>query len=142
MLLLSTIAAAVLAAGGCSCGPGGCMQPAHNAPPAAQLMHPGPGVGGPGPGVIPVGNQMLMGPGGPPPGCNIGPGGNSMCCGGGYCDNGPVNPGGMMQCQYCEGGACGPGGCLGDGGMGGTSQIAFVGEEGLQVQWDVSGSGM
>ncbi len=126
-MLLSTLAATALAASGCTCGPGGCAQPAYNAPPAQQMMHPGPGVGGPGPGVIPVGNQMTMGGGGGmPPGCNIGPGGNS-------------GPGGVSQCQYCppcEGGA---GGMMG---MPAASQIAFVGEEGLQVSWDVSGSGM
>lgn len=39
----------------------GCATPkTHNLPPAQQLMHPGPGVGGPGPGVIP--------PQGPPAG--------------------------------------------------------------------------
>ena len=32
----------------------GCAVPkAHNLPPAQQLMEPGPGVGGPGPGVLP-----------------------------------------------------------------------------------------
>lgn len=131
---LSTLAAAALAVAGCI-GPGGAMQKAYNAPPAQQLMHPGPGVGGPGPGVLPVGNQMMRGPGGPPPGCMIGPGGNSAPGGGG-----------VNQCQYSE--PCGPGG-MGAGGMGGamygmpaTSQIAFIGEEGLQVAWDVSGSGM
>ncbi len=41
----------------------GCKSPiAHNLPPAERLMHPGPGVGGPGPGV------MLRGSAGPPGG--------------------------------------------------------------------------
>jgi hypothetical protein len=44
---------------------GGCGTPLkqHNLPPAQQLMEPGPGVGGPGPGVLPpVGPPMLAGP--------------------------------------------------------------------------------
>lgn len=48
------------------------------------------------------------------------------------------------QCQYCEGGSCpvgGGAGCVGGGaGMGPTSQIQFVGEQGLTIAWDVSGS--
>jgi hypothetical protein len=37
-----------------ACLASGCAIPkAHNLPPAQQLMHPGPGVGGPGPGVMP-----------------------------------------------------------------------------------------
>ncbi|MEM6329646.1 MAG: hypothetical protein AAF790_05290 [Planctomycetota bacterium] len=130
---------------------------AYNLPPAQQIQHPGPGVGGPGPGVIPVGNQMTMGapgggpfygPGGSTPGC--GPMGGG--CGPGGCDiagvpGAPASAGGGIQpVQYCEGGAGGPGGCYGGaGGMMGpptTSQIAFVGEEGLQVSWSVSGGGV
>jgi hypothetical protein len=126
-LLMSAVATTV-ATVGCA----GRM--AYNLPPAQQMMHPGPGVGGPGPGVIPVGNSMIN-PGMPP--SNIGPGGQS---GGQY-------PG--QACQYCEDGSCpidGGGACMGGaGGMGGgaaTSQIAFTGGEGLQIQWDVNQPGM
>jgi hypothetical protein len=44
----------------------GCVSPVgHNLPPAQQLMEPGPGVGGPGPGVIPATAMMpvMHGPG-------------------------------------------------------------------------------
>lgn len=69
----------------------------HKLPPAAQLMHPGPGVGGPGPGVIP-----------------------------------PMMGGGM------GGGACMDGGMAG---IGGVSQLHFVGPEGMHIQWDFQGDG-
>lgn len=128
-MLLSTLAAAGLAVTGCTCGPGGCMQPAYNAPPAQQLMHPGPGVGGPGPGVLPVGGQMTMG-GGPGMGPAFGPGGSSAS-GINQC-----SATGVEQVQYCEGGGAGM------AMMPAASQIAFVGEDGLQISWDVSGSGM
>lgn len=66
----------------------GCKVPGtHNLPPAAQLMHPGPGVDGPGPGVMMTGGGV-PGLGGP-----------------------------ML------------------GGM--SSQLAFVGPEGMMVSWDV-----
>ncbi|MBW3596828.1 MAG: hypothetical protein KY475_06075 [Planctomycetes bacterium] len=47
-LLTLLLAAAAAAAGGC-----GTPLKQHNLPPAQQLMEPGPGVGGPGPGVLP-----------------------------------------------------------------------------------------
>jgi hypothetical protein len=90
----------------------GCKMPGtHNLPPAERLMHPGPGVDGPGPGVIqPASATVAMGP-----------------------------MGGAMGAM---GGMCGPGGpgsaCLALG-AGGTSQIAFLGVEGAEVAWDVSG---
>ncbi|MCA9236740.1 MAG: hypothetical protein KDA44_14795 [Planctomycetales bacterium] len=89
---------------------------AHNLPPSQRLMEPGPGVGGPGPGVIsPASAQMPMG-------------------------------GGMMPAQFCgPGGGCPPmmggGGCPPMMGPGSSSQIAFLGVEGGEVAWDVSGSG-
>lgn len=89
---------------------------AHNLPPAQQLMEPGPGVGGPGPGVIPA-------PGQQPP--------NQQA----------------MQASYMTGAHCPPGGEYYAGGQPGgmgmptTSQISFLGEEPLQIAWDVSGSG-
>ena len=116
---------------------------AYNLPPAQQIMHPGPGVGGPGPGVIPVGNQMTMGaagdasfygPGGSTPGC--GPmAGCQTCQTGGPSMGGPG--GDIQTVQYCEDGGCHGGGAVG----GATSQIAFIGEEGLQVSWSVGGGG-
>ena len=86
-------------------------------------MEPGPGVGGPGPGVIPpIGGGMGMG---------MGMGG--MMAGGA-----------VMPASFNAGGGCLPGcgGCGGGGGMampgGGTSQVAFLGEDGIQISWDVS----
>lgn len=131
-LVANTLLAAAVAATGCA----GRM--AYNLPPAQRLMHPGPGVDGPGPGVIPVGNQM-MGPGMP---AQYGPGGT------------PPIQYGARPCsyegeatQYCEGGSCPTGGgCYGGagGGMasGPSSQIQFVGEEGLTINWDVNSPGM
>lgn len=88
---------------------------AHNLPPAEQLMEPGPGVGGPGPGVIPP----VAGMGGAvyPANCEV-----------------PCRPGmrgGAVPCNYAAPMAPMP-----------TSQIAFLGEEGTQISWDVSGHGM
>lgn len=96
--------------------PAGCFRVAHNLPPAQRLLEPGPGVGGPGPGVIqPAAAMMPMGP------------------------IGGMEGGGM-------GGACGPGCGPGGGGLcgigAGMSQIAFLGVEGGEVAWDVSGSCM
>ncbi|MEN1680384.1 MAG: hypothetical protein AAGJ46_12395 [Planctomycetota bacterium] len=121
-------------------------------------MAPGPGVGGPGPGVIPVGGQMtapgtprFYGPGGSTPGCGpmggaCGPAGG---CEGGQCSPGAYEygqagtPGGdIQQVQYCEDGGCYDGGAGGGVAMAGppaASQIAFLGEDGLQVNWSVSG---
>ncbi|WP_145283153.1 hypothetical protein [Pirellulimonas nuda] len=137
---------------------------AYNLPPSERLMHPGPGVGGPGPGVIPVGNQMTMGADPSMGQRPYGPGGGS----GGACPSygqgcaadqeqnfmqaqGPMAAGGdIMQCGCFDGG-CSGGSCPADGGMAGagcmggpptTSQIAFIGEAGLQVQWDLSAPGM
>jgi hypothetical protein len=84
---------------------------AYNLPPAQRLMEPGPGVGGPGPGVLSP--AASMGSGGIAPG---------MAMGGGY---------GM------------PGGCPPMGmSAGATSQIAFLGVEGGEISWDISGQQM
>lgn len=133
------VVAAVTAVG---CGPG---RLAYNAPPAQRLMEPGPGVGGPGPGVIPAGNQMTRG--GPTgPARNYGPGGNmGGGCSTGACvamddasftSAGPSKNSSIQQVQYCDAGAGGGGGMPM---MPPTSQIAFLGEEALQIQWSVSG---
>ena len=92
----------------------GCVgRVAHNLPPAQRLLEPGPGVGGPGPGVIqPASATMGIGPMGP---------------------MGPMGPG----CMPGMGGMGAPG-CLALG-AGGTSQVAFLGVEGGEVAWDVSG---
>jgi hypothetical protein len=124
--ILSLSVAAILAAIGCQ------GRLAYNLPPSSRLMQPGPGVGGPGPGVIPVPTGMVGG--------GL-PGGGEMING---C--GPMN-GNVCQCNY-QGSPCGPGGypdgpgyVAGPGrpGGGNTSQIAFLGEDGIRVQWDVSG---
>ncbi|HJN10637.1 MAG TPA: hypothetical protein QF564_18265 [Pirellulaceae bacterium] len=65
--LWTVFAGVAIAATGCS----GLQHQDHNLPPAERLMSPGPGVGGPGPGVIPASFPgmrpgMQMGPGGPP----------------------------------------------------------------------------
>ena len=86
-------------------------------------MEPGPGVGGPGPGVIPpVGGGMGMGMGG------------------------MMADGAVMPASFNGGGPCmpgcgsGPGYAGGMSGMG-TSQVAFLGEDHVQITWDVSGPG-
>lgn len=133
----------------------GCMggggRVAHNLPPSQRLMEPGPGVGGPGPGVIgpaggmPASSSMMraaaMG-GGP---AMMGPGGPAMCGPGG----GPSavqqasfqQDGSVQQAQCIGGPQCGLGGA---GGMSApaTSQLAFLGVEGGEVSWDVSGNCM
>jgi hypothetical protein len=129
-LLVALLVPIALSAAGCHNNlfegpdPKGCEQGrlAYNLPPAERLMEPGPGVGGPGPGVI------------PPPG-----GGMGMGMGGMMAD------GAVMQAGFNGGCGCAPG-CGYGGGMamggGGTSQIAFLGEDGMQISWDVSGPGM
>jgi len=72
----------------------------NNLPPAAMLMHPGPGVDGPGPGVMLAGHHRPIGPA-------MGPG-------------------------------CFPGGEMGEQG---SSQVAFLGPDGMTVAWDVGAVG-
>lgn len=86
---------------------------AYNLPPAQRLLEPGPGVGGPGPGV-------LMPPAG-------------MGGGGGVAPAMAAMGGGAMM-----GGGCPPMGA----GAGATSQIAFLGVEGGEISWDISGQQM
>ncbi|MEX2091950.1 MAG: hypothetical protein WD971_04690 [Pirellulales bacterium] len=129
--LVALLVSAAITAAGCHNNlfqgpdPSGCEQGrlAYNLPPAERLMEPGPGVGGPGPGVI------------PPPG-GMGMGGMGM--------GGMMADGAVMQAGFNAGGGCMPG--CGGGGMmmagGGTSQVAFLGEDGIQISWDVSGPGM
>jgi len=89
----------------------GAQRIAHNLPPSQRLMEPGPGVGGPGPGVL----MPTSAPGG-----RAGPAPTMM--GGGFC------PPGMAD--------------AGPQGASATSQIAFLGVEGGEVTWDVSGHQM
>lgn len=81
---------------------------AYNLPPAQRLMEPGPGVGGPGPGVL----MPAAGMGG-----------------------GAVAPA-MAMGGYAPG--CPPMGMS----AGATSQIAFLGVEGGEISWDISGQQM
>jgi len=86
---------------------------AYNLPPAQRLMEPGPGVGGPGPGVL---SPMATRGGGINPAMAMGGLGYGPSCG-------PM------------GGGAPPGAMV-------TSQIAFLGVEGAEVGWDVSGQRM
>ena len=127
-LFVNSLLLATLMALGC----GGRL--AYNLPPAQQMMHPGPGVGGPGPGVIPVGNQMT-GPGSP---ATYGPGGTPGGPMGDFCATDSCSTDDdIHQVQYCE-----PGSLPGMAAAGPTSQIAFVGQEGLTISWDVASRGM
>ena len=105
--------AALFAAADCHGQPGMGPCVAHNIPPAQRLMEPGPGVGGPGPGVL-YPQASAMGGGGIVPTMGYGPG-----------SSGP---------------GCVPMG--GGGGGAATSQIAFLGVAGGEVSWDTSGQGM
>ena len=81
-------------------------------PPAAMLQHPGPGVDGPGPGVIAATSYEAA-----------------------------------LAASYAEGEASagpdgsGGGGMVAGGMMAPTSQVGFIGPDGMQVRWDVSMSG-
>jgi hypothetical protein len=83
---------------------------AYNLPPAQRLMEPGPGVGGPGPGVLSP--AATMGSGGIAPAMAMGGMGGGPGC----------PPMGMSA--------------------GATSQIAFLGVEGGELSWDISGQQM
>lgn len=86
-------------------------------PPAAMIHHPGPGVEGPGPGIIAPASYEA-----------------SIAASG-------TGPGGMGGPDFC-----GPAG-MGGPGMGGgfgvppTSQIGFIGKDGMQVHWDTAAGG-
>src|SRR4051794_18947984 len=118
----------------------GCGRLAYNLPPSNRLMEPGPGVGGPGPGVIPPAGSNYgiygggvnrfpagaagmggmgggMGPCGP-----CGPGGPGGPCGPGCPCESSMPPGGgqsgIMQASFhCDGGRGGFGGCVRPGTM-------------------------
>ena len=85
---------------------------AYNLPPAQRLMEPGPGVGGPGPGVL---HPMA-----------------------GAMSGGGVSP----TMGYAPGSMGYEPGCLPVPSTNATSQIAFLGAEGMEVAWDISGQGL
>ena len=110
---------------------------AYNLPPAQRLLEPGPGVGGPGPGVLPPGGGALGVSSGGRPGLPPAMGGGG-CVPVSYHQQSGLGGDGVMQAQClagCPGGAC-------MGGAGSTSQLAFLGVEGGEVTWDVSGQAM
>ena len=92
------------------CLPGSCGRLAHNLPPAQRLMEPGPGVGGPGPGVLSPMSRPVFGGAG-------------------------IVPATAMGGPGIASGGCAPMGASA------TSQIAFIGVEGGEVAWDISGQG-
>ena len=127
--LPSCVLVALLTSVGCTGA-----QMAHNLPPSSRLMEPGPGVGGPGPGVITVPGQGGMSP------AAMGAMQASYEDSGFYSDGGGACYGGGGG--GAPGGACMPGMGMGGGmGMPTTSQISFLGEQPLQISWDVGGAG-
>ncbi|MCA9132970.1 MAG: hypothetical protein KDA45_07435 [Planctomycetales bacterium] len=99
----------------------GCTPVRHNLPPAQRLLEPGPGVGGPGPGVLSA--DM---PGG------MGPGPGAM---------GGVVPASCVACAGDNGGAMGVmGGMMGNG-LGANVQVLFNRPDGMQIHYDVAGDG-
>ena len=125
---VTLVAALAMTTAGCQIG--------HNLPPASRLLEPGPGVGGPGPGVIPppgpdaidpaMGGPSMMG--GPIGGGGGGEDGQCLACGPG---------GGVVSTSYSEAGPA----CLGGNGMvvQRTVQVLFAEPESMQLQWDVTG---
>ena len=103
-------------------------------PPAAMLQHPGPGVDGPGPGVIAATSYEAALAASYAEG--VGFGGSPDGSGMGGSDAGAGGMGGA-----CAVGAGGMGGGMGGGMMAPTSQVGFIGPDGMQVRWDVSMAG-
>ena len=109
----------------------GCVSPlGYNLPPAERLFHPGPGVDGPGPGVIPPPGPDLVDP------ANGGPSAAALAAasgGGVETVGGEVVAGG----EYCPPGGGGGGGFL--VGVQRTVQVFFARPDGMQVRFDVTG---
>ena len=106
-------------------------------PPAAMLQHPGPGVEGPGPGIItPASYEAALAANGVTVG---GPGSAGGMLGDGAASGGDGMAGGCPPGGADGGAPAGYGGIAGDGAP--TSQIGFIGPDGMQVRWDVSLSG-
>ena len=124
----------------------GCAQQRHNLPPEQRLLEPGPGVGGPGPGVLtPPGYRAAPGPGAQFPGA---PGGQFPGVPGAQFSGAPGaipmaaaegNPA-VMQASYTAGYAPGP--MIGPGAVPSTVQVTFGRPDGMQVRYDQSGAGM
>ncbi|MEM7473901.1 MAG: hypothetical protein AAF483_02855 [Planctomycetota bacterium] len=89
----------------------GCTTVRHNTPPGQRLLEAGPGVGGPGPGVI----APDMGPAG------------------------PAGPAGVVGAQYC--GPTDGGVMMAGGGAGNSVQVLFNRPEGMEIRYDVVGDG-
>jgi hypothetical protein len=111
-------------------------------PPAAMLQHPGPGVDGPGPGVLAATSYeaALAASYAEGVGFGGGPDGSGMGADGGGLGGSGAGAGGMGGACAVGGGAGGMGG-MGGGAMAPTSQVGFIGPDGMQVRWDVSMAG-
>ena len=108
-------------------------------PPAAMLQHPGPGVDGPGPGVIAATSYEAALAASYAEG--VGFGGSPDGSGMGGSDAGAGGMGGACAVGGGVGGGAGGMGGMGGGAMAPTSQIGFIGPDGMQVRWDVSMAG-
>ena len=116
----------------------GCVTPTgYNLPPASRLLEPGPGVGGPGPGVIPPPGVNGASPAAP----GVSEGQLSGTANGGLCDvgqacracSGEIGDGGVSQVGYT-----GPT-CMSGGAVQRTVQVLFAAPESMEVRWDVTG---
>ena len=90
-------------------------------PPAAMLQHPGPGVDGPGPGVIAATSY-------------------EAALAASYASGGDGFGGASPDGSGMVADGSGMGGGMGNA-MAPTSQVGFIGPDGMQVRWDVSMSG-
>ncbi len=124
--MIQVAALAALAAFGCKGGPG------YNLPPMERLMAPGPGVGGPGPGVLTAadlpGPDSIPGLSEPPAKAN----GHRLRC----------------RCRACLGHLSDPSmlgemddSCEYAGAPAPTVQVLFAKPEGMEVTWGITGSG-
>lgn len=129
--ITATLCVCCLAAAGCGVTGG------HNLPPAQRLAQPGPGVGGPGPGVLRapsmvVPRQTDVGIMNPQLAAN---GTTQMAAG---MASAIPNRSGVVQASYSDPGRL-------DGGVvttvGAQAQVLFARPGSMQVRWDVTGSG-
>ena len=111
----------------------GCgMTGGHNLPPASRLAEPGPGVGGPGPGVLTPPRPPVS------PVSAVEPITQDVGFVGGSAIGGGAIGGGCMCGAGCVAGT----GCVGGGGVVMQDvQVLFSRPETMQIQWDVSGVG-
>ena len=133
-LYLGTVVGAV----GCGLSGG------HNLPPAAQLAHPGPGVGGPGPGVIPPPIPPMVGPPMVRPGGLATP---SPAMAQPIPQTAAMRPASGAQvalASHAAGDSYDASSRLSNEGSALAAQpvqVLFSKPEGMQVQWDISGVG-